>query len=195
MKRRGRELDESSNDTAPVRCPEDAPRLPVGRSLPAGVAIVGGCAAISAVIPILPIIPRPWGCRANRAAGVWGPGGRRAVRPAAAAIRGGPTAPARPRNGMDTGLLELGRPLGVGAGSLRRPPLRPRRVGARPMAAPTRRLGLGPRTLARIGARHSPTAEDCAARECIASIGRARAWWRDDRARPRTAPARQPVTR
>ena len=30
--------------TAPVRCPKDAPRLPVGRSLPAGVAIVGGCA-------------------------------------------------------------------------------------------------------------------------------------------------------
>ena len=130
---RGHQPDESSHPTDPVRYPAAAPgRLPLGRSLSAGVAIAGGGAAIPAVIiPIIPVISRPRGCPAIGAAGIWGPCGRRAVRPTAAAIRGGPAAPAGARNGMDAGLLELGRALGVGARALCRPPLCPCRVGAR----------------------------------------------------------------
>lgn len=174
MERKGRQLDEIPNPTNPVRYPAATPGwLPVGGSLPAGVASAGGCAAI-------PIIPRPWGwgCRANRAATlirgnpirraptvIWGGAIRgvcdgRAASPAAAAIRGRPAAPARPGNGVDTGLLALGRALGVGAGALCRPPLCPRRVGARSVAPPTRRLGVGRGPLAPLGAPDLPIATD-----------------------------------
>jgi hypothetical protein len=163
MESRGCHPDESSHPPDPVRCPAAAPgRLPVGRSLPASVAIAGDGAAIPAIISI---IPRPWGWCANRAAAILpviratvirggplrGACGGRAASPAAA-IRGGPAATARTGSGVDSRLLELGRPLGVGTGTLPPPALCPRRVGAGSVALPTRRLGVGRRPLAPVGA-------------------------------------------
>jgi hypothetical protein len=60
----------------------------------------------------------------------------------AAASRSGPTAPPRSRDGVDTGLLELGRPLGVGTGSLCGPSLPSCRLGRWPLAPEGRDLGL-----------------------------------------------------
>jgi hypothetical protein len=65
----------------------------------------------------------------------------------AAAAGSGP-APARGRDGMDAGLLELGRPLGVGAGPVPSPSLPSRRLGCWPLAPAGRDLGLGSRALA-----------------------------------------------
>jgi dihydroneopterin aldolase len=59
---------------------------------------------------------------------------------------------------VDTGLLELGRPLGVGAGPLCRPTLCSRCLGSRSVASPTRHLGLGPGTLAALGYESPPRA-------------------------------------
>lgn len=59
---------------------------------------------------------------------------------------------------MDTGLLELGRPLGVGAGPLCRPTLCSCCLGSRSVASPTRHLGLGPGTLAALGCEPTPRA-------------------------------------
>jgi len=52
---------------------------------------------------------------------------------------------------VDTGLLELGWPLGVGAGPLCRPTLCSCSLGSRSVAPTTRHLGLGPGTLASLG--------------------------------------------
>ena len=52
---------------------------------------------------------------------------------------------------MDAGLLELGGPLGVGAGPLCRPTLCSCRLGSRSVAPTTQQLGLGPGTLAALG--------------------------------------------
>jgi len=54
-------------------------------------------------------------------------------------------------DGVDAGLLELGRPLGVGAGPLCCPALSSRRLGSRPLASARSDLGLGPGALATLG--------------------------------------------
>jgi hypothetical protein len=80
----------------------------------------------------------------------------------AAAAGSSPTATSRARDGVDARLLELGGPLGVGAGPLPSPTLPSRRLGCGPLAPTGWELGLGSGTLA--------------------ALGSARAWWRHERA-------------
>ena len=144
--------DESSNDPGVVRRRCAAPgQLSAGPGYLARIAGAGG----------RPTIPAT-GLSCSRTAGLpcssgaaglpW-PGIRRTNRPAAAATGNGPTA-AGGCDGVDAGLLELGRPrLGVGTGQLCGSSLPSRRLGSGPLAPTGAKLGLGSGTLAGVEVR------------------------------------------
>ena len=152
---RDSQLDDSSNDIRTVSC-----RCVASRELSGGPRGAAGIAAASASPTIsaagLPRsgapadLPRSGVPRSGATAGLPRSRIRRANRCATAATAGGNSATARSRDGVDTGLLELGRPLGVGAGPLCRPTLCSCCLGSRSVAPPTRQLGLGPGTLASV---------------------------------------------
>ena len=143
--------DENQNNTDAVRRGAEVGELPNGSSDIAGSAVTGRGATISAAG--LPRSNTTAGLLQSRAApGVSRPGIRRTNNRASTAAAGsGPAAAPRTRNGMDPGLLELARPLGVGARPLCRPSLSSRRLGSRPLASARSDLGLGPGALATLG--------------------------------------------
>ena len=151
---RDSQLDDSSNDIHTISC-----RCVASRQLSGGPRGAAGIAAASASPTISAAgLPRSGAPADLPRSGVPGSGAtglprsriRRANRCATAATAGGNSATARSRDGVDTGLLELGRPLGVGAGPLCRPTLCSCCLGSRSVAPPTRQLGLGPGTLASV---------------------------------------------
>jgi len=152
---RDSQLDDSSNDIRTVSC-----RCVASRELSGGPRGAAGIAAASASPTIsaagLPRsgapadLPRSGVPRSGATAGLPRSRIRRANRCATAATAGSDPATARGRDGVDTGLLELGRPLGVGAGPLCRPTLCSCCLGSRSVAPTTRHLGLDPGTLASV---------------------------------------------
>jgi len=151
---RDSQLDDSSNDIRTVSC-----RCVASRELSGGPRGAAGIAAASASPTISAAgLPRSGAAADLPRSGVPGSGAtglprsriRRANRCATAATAGGNSATARSRDGVDTGLLELGRPLGVGAGPLCRPTLCSCCLGSRSVAPTTRHLGLDPGTLASV---------------------------------------------
>ena len=151
MVNRDSQPDESSKDIDAVRrrCAASG-QLSGGPRDVAGIATASDSPTISAAG-----LPRPGSATglpwSSAAAGLCWSRIRRTNRRATAVAAGGGAAAARGRDGVDTGLLELGRRLGVGAGPLCRPTLCSCRLGSRSVAPTTRQLGLGPGTLAALG--------------------------------------------
>jgi hypothetical protein len=145
--------DESWNDihTALCRCAASG-QLSGGPGDLAGIAAASASPTISAAG-----LPRSGAAaglpRSSAAAGLCWSRIRRTNRRATAAAAGSGPAAARGRDGVDAGLLELGRPLGVGAGWLCRSSLPSRRLGSGTLAPTGPELGLGPGTLATVGIR------------------------------------------
>ena len=154
MMKRNSRSDDNANDIAAVgRLRALAGQLPGDPGDLAGIATASDSPTISApglpwsgAVTGLPTTARlPW---SNTAAGLSRSRIRRTDhRPAATAAGSGPAA-ARGRDGVDAGLLELGRPLGVGAGPLCRPSLPAFFLGSGPLAATRAELGLDPGALA-----------------------------------------------
>ena len=159
MVKRDTQLDESHNDTDMVRGRHAvSARLPGGLGDPDGIRVAGrrptiSAAGLSDTAAGLLLSSTTAGLPRSRATSglSWSRIRRTNHGTPAAAGGSGSTAAPRACDGMDAGLLELGRPLGVDAGPLRGPSLPSCRLGRWPLAPAWSDLGLGPGALATLG--------------------------------------------